>query len=109
MSKKTTTEGPTNPFCLSGTSPPAKTSENQSKTLNPSSVKHTDSKSNEIFENQIEQLLTISELASRLQCSKSYIKKLRANGVITPAISMARFVRYKLSDVLVALQRRSLI
>lgn len=108
MNKKPVTECANNPFALGGTSPPSKTSINQSNDLC-SSIKVTKNlTSKEIFENQIEQLLTISELATKLQCSKSYIKKLRAKGVITPNISMTRFVRYKLSDVLVALQKRSL-
>ena len=69
-----------------------------------------DKDSNKIFEIQKEEvLLTIKELAGKLGCSISYIKKLKANGAILPVISMGRFVRYKFSEVVVALQKRSVL
>lgn len=61
-----------------------------------------------LFENQIdEKLLSAKELAEKLGCSLSYIKKLRKERKIQPEISFFRFVRYRLSAVVSALKRRN--
>ncbi len=72
-------------------------------------LSHLSNTSEQFFENPIEDLLSPSELAKKLKCSISYIKKLRRMKVIHPAISRPRFVRYRLSEVIVALQKRSLL
>ena len=63
-----------------------------------------------LSENKIDgELVTAKELAGRLGCSLSYVKKLKAKGIIVPAISFGRFVRYKVTQVVVALEKRSLL
>ena len=58
-----------------------------------------------IFENQIEPMLSIKELAKKLDCSVSYIKKLKSQGRIYPEISYKRFVRFKFSTVVASLKK----
>ena len=61
-----------------------------------------------LFENQInEKLLTARELAEKLSISISYLKKLKRQGAILPAISFGRFVRYRLTEVVTSLKRSS--
>lgn len=62
-----------------------------------------------LFENQKDMMLSTSALANALNCSISYIKRLRARGIITPTVSFPRYVRFNYSDVVVALQKRSLL
>lgn len=60
-----------------------------------------------IFENKIEDmLLSAKQLASRLSCSVSYIKKLKREGKIIPEICFPRYVRYNYSSVVASLKRR---
>lgn len=59
----------------------------------------------QIFDNQIESLLTIKELAKKLDCSISYIKKLKSQGKIYPEVSLKRFVRFKFSSVVASLKK----
>ena len=58
-----------------------------------------------IFENQIEPMLSIKELAKKLDCSISYIKKLKSQGKIYPEVSLKRFVRFKFSSVVASLKK----
>ena len=62
-----------------------------------------------IFDNKLEDLLSISQLAKKLNCSVSYVKKLRQASTILPCVCFGRFVRFKFSDVLAALEKRSLL
>lgn len=61
------------------------------------------------IDNQIECNLSAKQLADKLGCSLSYIKKLRAKKVIIPEIKLGRFVRYSLKAVRESLQKRSLL
>lgn len=63
----------------------------------------------QLIDNQKEKILSAKQLAERLGCSLSYIKKLRKQGKIHPAINLGRFVRYNFKTVLEALQKRSLL
>lgn len=64
------------------------------------------SNSDQIFDNQKDVLLTAKQLAAKLSCSVSYIKKLRAQGVIQPAVKVGRYVRYKYDCVVASLKRK---
>lgn len=56
-----------------------------------------------------EELLSFKQLAEKLDCSVSYLKKLRNKKIISPEISFSRFIRFRLSAVIEALQRRSFL
>lgn len=63
------------------------------------------SMADQIFENKIEPVLSTKELAKKLDCSVSYIKKLKSQGRIQPEISYKRFVRFKFSSVVASLKK----
>lgn len=76
-----------------------------SKLLPKGIVDGTDS--NQFFENRKEEvLLSAKQLATRLGCSISYIKKLKREGKIFPEISFPRYVRYSYDSVVASLKRR---
>jgi hypothetical protein len=58
-------------------------------------------------EGRTEELLSFKQLAEKLDCSVSYLKKLKRQKVIFPEINFCRFIRFRLSAVIEALQRRS--
>lgn len=63
-------------------------------------------KSPEFFDNQTtEPLITAKELAEKLDCSVSYIKKLKKQGKIYPCVSFNRFIRYRYSLVVASLKK----
>lgn len=66
-------------------------------------------KSEPFFEILKEEILSAKQLADRLGCSLSYVKKLRKQKKIHPEIKLGRFVRYNLRTVIEALQKRSLL
>lgn len=60
-------------------------------------------------ESEQETLLSAKELAKKLGCSESYIKKLRRLKKIFPSICLPKFVRYDFKSVIAALQNRSVL
>lgn len=61
------------------------------------------------FENQTtEPLLSTKDLAKKLNCSVSYVKKLKQQGKIHPCVSLNRFIRYRYSVVVASLQKRGI-
>lgn len=52
-------------------------------------------------------LLTPSELAAQLRCSKPTVDRLRQTGAIHAAISEGRIIRYNLAQVTAALTERA--
>jgi DNA-directed RNA polymerase specialized sigma24 family protein len=60
----------------------------------------------EISLKNTDQLLSPKELAVKLGCSLSYIKKLKRLGYIFPEISFHRYVRYNYTSVVTSLKKR---
>lgn len=64
----------------------------------------------QFFENlEEENLLSPDKLAAKLECSVSYIKKLKKLGIIIPEICLPKFVRYRYSSVVASLKRKGRI
>ena len=64
------------------------------------------------FENrkdESESLVSTKELAKKLTCSESYVKKLKAKNIIFPEIYFGRFIRYRFSTVVTSLKKRGLM
>lgn len=65
-----------------------------------------DNNPNSIFDRKIEEkMLSPKELANKLGCSLSYIKKLRKLGRIIPEINYPKFVRYRYTSVVASLRK----